>query len=105
MTNTSQKLKTRVTLKYNHILMENKDIWVSGHGVNNVYSMKYVQELLNDGNFENFIQVQLSSESGSFGPDMKPSPLRIKKLLRLLKNTNYKIVQQNGQTFTLEGLN
>ena len=99
------QLNNRPALKYNHILMERKDIWVSGHGANNVYSMERVQMLLNEGYFEDYVTVILSSESGSFGPDMKPFQKHINKLLRIIKNTNYKIVQLNGQTFTLEGVN
>ena len=99
------QLNNRPALKYNHILMERKDIWVSGHGANNVYSMERVQMLLNEGYFEDYVTVVLSSESGSFGPDMQPSPLRVKKLMRLLKKTDYHILKQEGQTFLISGVN
>jgi len=101
------KLNNRVALKYNHILIDRLEISISGNGFMHTrpLAMYEVQDYLNSGKFDNFVNVQLASESGSFGPDHKASPLMIKKLTRLLKNTNYDIVAVNGQNFTIEGLN
>ena len=102
------QLNNRVALKYNHILIAGDGkISISGNDfVCNRHLAQYeVSNYLNEGKFDNFVTVQVASESGSFGPDMKPFQKHINKLLRIIKNTNYKIVQLNGQTFTLEGVN
>jgi hypothetical protein len=105
---TSQVLNNRVALKYNHILISgNGEINISGETFQHSRSLAQyeVSNYLNEGKFDNFVTVQIASESGSFGPDMKPFQKHINKMLRIIRNTNYKIVQQNGQTFTIEGVN
>lgn len=101
-------LNNRTALKYNHILISgNGEISISGNDfVCSRHLAQYeVSNFLNEGKFDNFVTVQVASESGSFGPDMKPFQKHINRLLRIIRNTNYKIIQQNGQTFTIEGLN
>ena len=101
-------LNNRTAIKYNHILISgNGEISISGNDfVHNRSLAQYeVSNYLNEGKFDNFVTVQVPNENGSFGPDMKPFQKHINKMLRIIRNTNYKIVQQNGQTFTLEGIN
>jgi hypothetical protein len=101
------QLNNRVAIKYNHILISGNEISISGKDFTHSRSLAQyeVTNYLNEGKFDNFVTVQIASESGSFGPDMKPFQKHINKMLRIIRNTNYRIVQQSGQTFTLEGLN
>ena len=108
MANIQSQLQNRTALKYNHILISgNGEISISGNDFvcSSSLAQYEVSNFLNEGKFDNFVTVQVASESGSFGPDMKPFQKHINKMLRIIRNTNYKIVQQNGQTFTIEGLN
>lgn len=102
-----QVLNNRTAIKYNHILISGNEISISGNDFVHSRSLAQyeVSNYLNEGRFDNFVTVQVASETGSFGPDMKPFQKHINKMLRIIRNTEYKIVQQNGQTFTLEGLN
>lgn len=107
MTNIQSQLQNRTALKYNWLTVGEKGGIVADRNGDNLlcFSMEDITTMLNLGSFENFITVSIDGENGNIGPNVKPSQKAIKRLLRIIRNTNYKIVQQNGQTFTLEGLN
>ena len=70
-----------------------------------LFNLTDVRLMILNKEFENFINVSISGENGISGPNIKPSRKGLKRLMKIINGTNYKIVQQNGQQFTLEGVN
>jgi hypothetical protein len=94
-------------IKYNRIdVTENGKIYFSRNIEQGIGQALYeVKNKLIDGQFENIITVSVDGAKGCFGPNVKPSKKGLKRLISLIKNTKYSVVQVNGQNFTLEGSN
>lgn len=105
---TISQIQNRTAIKNNYIGISDatakmyigKDM---GQGLQ--FNLSDVRHFILNGDFDNFITVSLAGENDCFGPNIKPSRKALNRLMKLINGTNYRIIQQNGQTFTIEGLN
>lgn len=100
-------INNRVALKFNHIHMsESGTTYIyrnDEQGINKaLYEVK--SKLLNN-EFDNIINVFVEGANGQCGPNVSPSKKAIKRLTSIINGSSYRIVQQKGQYFTLEGMN
>lgn len=103
----TQILKNRIAIKYNQISIEDKGkLYISRNlDQGSSFGLYEVRRMLLDKEFDNFVQVSISSENGSIGANCKPSRKGISRLLSIINGTQYRIVNQSGQNFELEGVN
>lgn len=108
-TTTQSTLNNRVAIKDNKMSISDKgEIYIYKDDQQGMsFPIFKITELLQQGGFENFVTVHIGggSDGGMSGPGVKPNQKGINRLLRIIKQTNYKVVQVNGQTFTIEGMN
>jgi hypothetical protein len=105
----NQTLGNRVAIKDNKMSISDRgEIYIYKDDQQGMsFPIFKITELLQTGGFENFVTVFIGggSDGGSCGPGVKPNQKGINRLLRIIKQTNYRIVSQNGQYFTIEGSN
>jgi hypothetical protein len=101
------QLQNRTGIKYNQMrINETGKIDICKDDYNGQeFSLDYVRSKLMEGSFENIVIVFLYGELGISGPNVKPSRKSLNRLMKIINGTNYRIIQQSGQTFTIEGLN
>src|SRR3982750_3910477 len=105
--NIQETLQNRTAIKYNEMnIEETGKIYVESHGYHGIaFSNEGIKNRLINGDFENIVKVIVEGPNGQSGPNIKPSRKGINRMLSIIRDTQYRIIQQNGLVFTLEGAN
>ena len=103
---TNEALQNRTAIKFDYLVVPESGNMSLFHGNDiTICNVSGTKKRFEYGDFENTVIVYVEGPEGQSGPNVKPSQKAVNRLLGMIRFSPYKVIQQNGQHFTLEGEN